>query len=118
MLWTLRTKVFSSEGLMPYEPEKAGLCVGSVGANGTGECCKRDQDLHMLLYRFAFAGLGFMDSAAGRWMLVWVMGQFGGSFPRGLKPRFILMHFTYGLKPVPFNVTHYLISGCAIRPGR
>jgi len=28
----------------------------------------------------------------------------GGWFPRGLKPKFILMHLTYGLKPVPFKI--------------
>jgi hypothetical protein len=29
------------------------------------------------------------------------------TLPQGLKPRLILMHVTYGLKPVPFKPTRY-----------
>jgi hypothetical protein len=34
------------------------------------------------------------------------VGQFERSFPQGLKPEVILLHLTYGLKPVPFRVSH------------
>src|ERR1700677_4656034 len=37
-----------------------------------------------------------------------VVGQSEESFPRGLKPEFNFGHLMYGLKPVPFKLTHYL----------
>src|ERR1700677_3010411 len=36
-----------------------------------------------------------------------IRGDFEGSCPQGLKPRFILRHLMYVLKPVPFNLIHW-----------
>jgi hypothetical protein len=36
-----------------------------------------------------------------------VVGQFEGLFPQGIKLRFIYLHLTGGLEPVPFKLTHY-----------
>ena len=38
-----------------------------------------------------------------------VVGQFGIALPQGLKPAMILRDLMYGLKPVPFKLTHYRI---------
>jgi hypothetical protein len=36
-----------------------------------------------------------------------VVGQFEKPFPQGLKHKIIFARFMYGLKPVPFKLTHY-----------
>jgi hypothetical protein len=51
-------------------------------------------------------------ASAPEWSAL-VVGQFEGLFPQGLKPRFIDLHLTYGLKPVPFKLTHYQCFRCA-----
>jgi hypothetical protein len=36
-----------------------------------------------------------------------LVGQFEKIFPQRLKPKIIFARFMYGLKPVPFKLTHY-----------
>ena len=53
--------------------------------------------------------LGYLVQAGSSkqsWAMI--VGQFGKALPQGLKPVLILRNLMYGLKPVPFKLTHYL----------